>query len=133
MDRRKQLKQAYKETPRPMGVYQIVNNTNQKIYVGSSLNLPGKFNSNRFQLELQSHYNKALQEDWNLYGEESFSFEVLENLDPHEFEKQYWPKALAELEDKWLDKLQPYQKNGYNKQKRESQQLNCSLSSRQWK
>ncbi len=32
---------------------------------------------------------------------------------PHEFEKQYWPKALAELEDKWLDKLQPYQKNGY--------------------
>lgn len=123
MDRRKQLKQAYKETPRPMGVYQIVNNKNQKIYVGSSLNLPGKFNSNRFQLELQSHYNKALQEDWNLYGEDSFSFEVLENLDPHEFEKEYWPKALAELEDKWLDKLQPFQEKGYNKQKRESQQL----------
>lgn len=119
MDRRKLLKQAYKETPRPMGVYQIVNKKNNKIYVGSSLNLPGKFNSNRFQLELQSHYNKALQEDWNLYGEKSFSFEVLENLDPHDFEKEYWPKALAELESKWLNKLQPYQEKGYNKQKGE--------------
>ncbi|KUO61930.1 MAG: excinuclease ABC subunit C [Gracilibacter sp. BRH_c7a] len=118
MDRRKQLKLDYKETPRPMGVYQILNIKNNKIYVGSSLNLPGKFNSNRFQLELKSHYNKALQEDWNLYGAESFSFEVLENLDPKKIVKEDWPKALAELEKKWSDHLQPYGEKGYNKPNR---------------
>lgn len=117
MDRRKQLKLAYKETPRPMGVYQILNKKNHKIYVGSSLNLMGKLNSSRFQLELQSHYNKALQEDWNMYGKESFSFEILEQLDPEKINKENWPKALAELEEKWLDKLEPYKERGYNKQK----------------
>lgn len=117
MDRRKQLKQAYKETPRPMGVYQIVNKKNNKIYVGSSLNLPGKLNSNRFQLDLQCHYNKALQEDWNRYGADSFIFEVLENIDPQKIVKEDWPKALAELEEKWLEQLKPYHEKGYNKQK----------------
>lgn len=117
MDRRKQLKLDYKETPRPMGVYQIVNKKNNKIYVGSSLNLPGKFNSNRFQLELQSHYNKELQEDWNLYGADSFIFEVLENIDPQKIVKEDWPEALTELEEKWLKQLQPYHEKGYNKQK----------------
>ena len=117
MDRRKQLKLAYKETPRPMGVYQILNKKSNKIYIGSSLNLPGKLNSSRFQLELQSHYNKALQEDWNMYGAESFSFEILEQLDPQKIIKENWPKALAELEEMWLDKLQPYNEKGYNKQR----------------
>ncbi|HWR43607.1 GIY-YIG nuclease family protein [Sporomusa sp.] len=114
MDKRKELKLAYKETPRPMGAYQIKNNVTGKIYVGSGMNLPGNFNSHRFQLNFKSHRNKALQEDWNLYGSDAFTFEVLESINADKISKDSWRKAVSELEDKWLNILQPYGDKGYN-------------------
>jgi hypothetical protein len=114
LDKRKEIKLAYKETPRPMGAYQIKNTITGKIFVGSSMDLPGKFNSNRFQLNVKSHRNKALQEDWNLYGSDAFTFEVLESINPEKILKDNWRKAVAELEEKWLNTLQPYGEKGYN-------------------
>lgn len=118
LDRRKELKLAYKQNPPPMGVYQIKNNTNGKIFLGSSMNLSGKFNSNRFQLNFKCHPNKELQEDWNLYGSDAFSFEILETLESEEIPKDTWRDALSALEDKWLTTLQPYGETGYSKQKK---------------
>ncbi|HWR08512.1 GIY-YIG nuclease family protein [Sporomusa sp.] len=97
-----------------MGVYQIKNTITGKLFVGSSMDLPGKFNSNRFQLNVNSHRNKALQEDWNLYGSDAFTFEVLESINPEKIVKDNWRKAVAELEEKWLNTLQPYGEKGYN-------------------
>ncbi len=114
MDRRKELKLAYKETPRPMGVYQIKNTVTGKLFIGSSLDLPGKFNSNRFQLNVKSHRNPKLQADWNLYGENAFTFEVLESINSEKTAKDCWRDAVVELEEKWLDALQPYDDKGYN-------------------
>jgi len=39
MDRKKELKLKYKETKPQAGVYQIKNTRNQKIFVGSTMNL----------------------------------------------------------------------------------------------
>lgn len=119
MDRRKELILEYKQTHRPMGIYQIKNIINGKIFVQSSMNLPGSFNGQRFQLELKGHRNKELQEDWNTYGSEAFTFDVLENLKSEEIPENDWRDALAELEDKWLSKLQPYNNNGYNREKKQ--------------
>ncbi|WP_238528293.1 GIY-YIG nuclease family protein, partial [Acetonema longum] len=114
-DRHKELKLAYKQNPPAMGVFQIKNNINGKIFIGSSQNVAGKLNSQRFQLKGNGHVNKALQQDWNDYGSGSFAFDILETLKTEEFDPQDWPEALALLEEKWLDILQPYGERGYNK------------------
>lgn len=118
MNRQKELKNSYKNNPPPMGVYQLKNKTTGKALVGSSMNLPGKKNSSAFQLNLNGHPNKELQADWNSYGQDAFLFEILEVLKPEDHPQEDWRKATLALEDKWLDKLQPYDDNGYNKPKK---------------
>lgn len=115
MDKKKEMKLAYKENPLPMGVYQIKNNNNGKIFVASSMNIPGSFNSHRFQLKFNVHRNMALQEDWQLHGDSAFTFEILETIDPEELPKEYWREAVSEMEELWLENLQPYGEKGYNK------------------
>ncbi len=118
MDKRKELKLAYKETPRPMGVYQIKNSITGKIFINGSMNLPASFNSSRFQLNFKSHRNNALQADWNKYGPDAFTFDILETINAEKVAKDDWRDAVTKLEDKWLDSLQPYGEKGYNKEKK---------------
>jgi hypothetical protein len=115
LDRRKELKLAYKQTFLPMGVYQIKNNMNGKIFIGNSSNLPGIFNRHRFQLNAKTHSNKELQEDWDVCHSQAFTFDILETITPDKIPQEDWSKAITELEVKWLDKLQPYGEKGYNK------------------
>ncbi|MEW9670060.1 GIY-YIG nuclease family protein [Ammoniphilus sp. 3BR4] len=116
MDRRKELKQQYKETERPAGVYQIKNTKNQKAFVDSTMNLK-TMNGKLLTLRLGSHYNRLLQEEWNQFGEEAFVFEVLETLKKKEDGYFDAKDELKKLEQKWLDQLQPYGERGYNKAK----------------
>ena len=81
MMNKKDLKREYKEALRPMGVFQIRNMKNEKVFVGSSVNLAGIFNRHRFALNAGSFQSKTLQADWNKLGAENFSFEVLEEVD----------------------------------------------------
>src|SRR5665811_686286 len=81
---RKELKDKYKQTIQPMGIYQVRNTVTGKIFIGSSKNLEGMLNRNKFQLQNDLHMNKELQRDFNEVGEESFSFEVLDKLKPQE-------------------------------------------------
>ena len=113
-DRRKQIKQEYKQTPRAMGVYQIRNMVNGKIFVGSSKNLDGIFNRHRFGLSNSVHIIKDLQNDWN-DGQENFAFEILEQLKPDDDPRHDYTEELQIMEELWLEKLQPYQERGYNK------------------
>lgn len=110
--RRKQVIQEYKERERQGGVYQIRNTRNGRVFVNSSLNLQ-TMNGQRFQLKMGSHMNKALQEEWNRYGEESFAFEILEELD--RLDERFDPRDdLRKITAHWLEKLQPYGETGYN-------------------
>jgi hypothetical protein len=113
---KKDLKREYKETPLPIGVFQIRNLTNKKVFIGSSLNLNGIFNRHRFALNAGSHQNKSLQADWNFLGAEQFAYEVLEELEPRE--NLNIKKELEFLEDLWLEKLAPYGERGYNEPKK---------------
>ncbi|MFJ8268477.1 GIY-YIG nuclease family protein [Peribacillus asahii] len=117
MDRKKELKQLYKETPIEAGVYQIKNEQNGKIFVGSTRNFK-TLNGLKFSLEAGTVMNKELQKDWHHYGAKAFSIDILETLkkkdDPYFNEKE----ALLELENKWLEQLEPYEEQGYNKPKK---------------
>ena len=113
----KAAKLAYRASRRPMGVFAIRNLVNDKVFVGSSVDLSAIFNRIRFQLFAGAHPNKALESDWKLYGTGKFEFEVLEELPP-QADVNYAPAAdLETLEDLWLEKLQPYGDKGYNEMK----------------
>ena len=115
---KKDLKREYKLTLRRMGIFQIRNLVNEKVFIGSSLNLDGIFNRHEFQLKMGGHPNKDLQSDWNEFGAENFEFETLEEIFPRENPHYDYRADLEVLEDLWLEKLMPYGDKGYNERKK---------------
>lgn len=59
------------------GIYQIKNIVNGKRYIGSSCDIANRFRLHRLQLEKGTHHSRHLQNAWNKYGSENFSFSVL--------------------------------------------------------
>ena len=114
---KKELKKEYKRSLQPMGIYQIKNSVNGKIFLGSSKNLEGKLNSARFQLEIGSHMNRELQADFKKFGKDKFSFEIVDKLEPKEDTEYDYGEDLKVLEEMWMDKLQPFDEKGYHKRK----------------
>ena len=117
MKDKRQLKREYQQTPRPMGIFVIRNNRNDKVFVGSALNLPGIINRHRFALERGLHSNKRLQADWNEAGSDNFAFEIVDELSPSVQGDIDYRKELTSLEDLWLERLKPYGERGYNEPK----------------
>lgn len=115
---KKSAKAKYRSTPRPMGIFAIRNSSNGKVFVASSVDLPGSFNRHRFQLNAGLHQSKSLQKDWNDIGEAGFEFEVLEELPPRSEPGYDHSADLEVLEDIWLEKLEPYGEKGYNEKKK---------------
>lgn len=118
MDKRAELKWEYKNTRRPVGVYQIKCLANGKIFVDRNTNLTGIINRRWFELRGGISSIKQLQADFNQYGEDQFVIEILEEVKPptegiQDFEVE--AELAKELEAKWLEKLQPYGEHGYNK------------------
>ena len=111
---KKELKKKYKQTLRPMGVYQIKNLVNGKIFIGSSSNIPGKINSQKFQLSLGSHMNQELQNDYKLFGGDNFAFEILDYLEPKEDINYDYTDDLKALKEMWIEKLLTSSPKGYN-------------------
>ena len=107
----------YKLSHRPMGVFQIRNVTNDKIFVDSSLNIPGKINRHKFVLNAGLFVGKTLQKNWNELGEAAFEFETLEPVEPRSDANYDYAADVKVLEDLWLEKLEPYGNNGYNERK----------------
>jgi len=116
MDRKKELKQQYKETKIIAGVYQIKNTKNNKVLIESTRNLQ-TINGKKFMLKMGSHPNKALQAEWNSFGEEAFVFEVLETLKEKQDGYFNVKDELIKLEEKWIEQLQPYGTQGYHQKK----------------
>jgi hypothetical protein len=113
---RKEMIQAYKKTPRPMGIYRVRNTIDGRALVGRSTDLPAILNRERAQLRLNVHRNTALQHDWNTLGADVFVFEIVDTITPPEDQAAYDPHAdLRALEALWLDQLQPFDDRGYTR------------------
>jgi hypothetical protein len=113
MKRRKELQEEYKQLKTYMGVTQITNIKNGKIYISSFPNLKNRWLTLQGQLVMGMHVNAELQKDWNELGPESFSYEVLEKKDANGHIDKKW--ELKQMEKQWLEKLLPYGDKGYNK------------------
>jgi len=112
---RAELKREYKENPPAAGVFAVRNQKNGKVLVGSSLNLQGALNRVRFELASGAHRAcPELQEDWNRFGADAFSFETLDVLPPPKEPGADPAEELKVLEALWLERLRPYGDAGYN-------------------
>lgn len=75
-----------------VGVYLILNKVNRKVYVGSTVNMGKRLSSHRVALRKNEHNNTDLQNDYNVYGEDSFTMDGLEYCLECDMEERetYW-------------------------------------------
>lgn len=91
------------------GVYQIICLVNQKIYIGSAVNLCRRINRHSRDLLNQKHSSRHLQNAVNLYGLDCFNVVILEEYD------NITRQLLLQREQYYLDTLKPWDRNiGYN-------------------
>lgn len=76
-------------------IYKIINLTNGKFYVGSTTNTRERFRVHRNRLRINKHHCAHLQAAWNVYGENSFAFHIIEVVEGGK-------AFLQEAEDRWL-------------------------------
>lgn len=111
----KELKEEYKQMKFKMGVFQIKNTVNGKIFIGSSLDLKAIWHAQRLQLETGTHQNSDLQEDWKEYGQENFNYEILEEIHETDEKPLDYKKEIKALEEMIIEDLQPFENKGYNR------------------
>lgn len=86
--------------------YKIENKINHDLYIGITIN-PNRREKKHFNdLRKHKHHNRYLQAAFDKYGEENFSFEILEQ---HDFQE----KKAYEYEQTLITKYNSFQ-NGYN-------------------
>lgn len=89
------------------GIYIIKNIKNNKVYVGSTVNIKRRKRNHFWDLKNNKHDNDYLQKSYNKYGKENFIFEVIEYVEDK--------SKLLEREQFWIDKLNVCDRSiGYN-------------------
>ena len=114
MEQKKELRRQFEEVPIEAGVYEVKNTENQKSFIGKTPNLK-TLNGMKHILNMGANNNKELQADWNQFGQEAFTFTILEVLEKSEDPSFNEKKALGQLEGKWLSDKQPFGQRGYNR------------------
>jgi len=85
--------------------------SNNKIYIGSSINLKQRINRHFNDLKKQKHASPQLQNAFNKYGYDSFDVIIIEDYEKDSITL----KELLIIEQKYLDLYKPYIKeNGFN-------------------
>ena len=88
------------------GIYEITNLINNKIYIGSSINIKKRWKDHILLLKNQKHINVHLLNAWNKYGEENFSFSIIEEIYPKEKEnRKDFNEILREQLQKQVDEF----------------------------
>ena len=87
------------------GVYFIRNLANDKVYVGSSINIFTRWKRHKYELKNKKHHSEKLQRAFEKYGEINFEFCLAESALNGE--------QATLIEQKWINKLDSFV-NGYN-------------------
>ena len=106
MKTRKELKDEYKQRKTQMGVFEIRNTINNKIFIDSGIDVNAKWNRHQLQLKMGMHKNKSLQNDWDSQGAQDFVFNVLSEIKHQVAGNPDYHKELVLLEELVRDELQ---------------------------
>lgn len=79
------------------GIYKI--KINDKIYIGSAINIKHRLKTHLGTLKTKTHHNRTMQNLFNKYGENEIYFEIVEQCDP---------TCRIEREKYFIDTLKPY-------------------------
>ena len=116
MDRKKELKEQYKQMKTEMGIFIVQNKVNNKYLLVTTQNLHGMINRVRFQLNSGGHPNRELQKEWKEFGEKNFDIRILEKLayDKDESKTDY-SEELRIMDIIWSEKQSYKNMEAYNK------------------
>lgn len=105
-EKKKELQAQYKRMKPDMGIFAVINKSNDRYYLETAKNLKGGINRTEFSLNFGSHTNKELQKDWQELGADRFEIKILEKIDYDEDEsKTDYSDDLQLLEMLWIEKL----------------------------
>jgi group I intron endonuclease len=89
------------------GIYLIKNTVNNKVYIGSSINVDKRWKIHIWYLKEGKHHSCHLQSAWNIYGEQNFTFEIIQEVSN--------PEHLLAYEQVYLDYYKSHEREkGYN-------------------
>lgn len=87
-----------------IGIYQIKNIKNGRVYIGSSLKIEKRIRIHKDDLRKNTSHSNKLQRAWNKYGENNFKFTILEYCKKEQ---------LLDKEEIYIRKYDSVE-NGYN-------------------
>lgn len=88
------------------GIYVIINEENNKKYVGQSINIENRWKQHLYDVTHRAERSCGIDMAMIKYGIEKFHYEILEECEPSE---------LNDREIYWIEKLDTYQGDGYNR------------------
>jgi group I intron endonuclease len=89
-----------------IGVYMILNNTDNKKYIGSSVDVKSRLTQHLWLLKNNKHHNSYLQNSFTKLGEKNFTFKILETCTL---------ENIIDRENFYIGKYKTlYNQNGYN-------------------
>ena len=112
---KKQLTKDYKLQKQPVGIYAVHNKADNKMYIGTSKNLPTVIRRFEFTLTMGSFPYQDLIDDYKRLGKDNFEIITLDELElKNETDKEITAE-LNELEELWIEKLKDDGVSFYNK------------------
>jgi len=78
------------------GIYKIICLENKKVYLGSSHNIKKRISRHYSDLKNSRHHNIYLQRAWDKYGKDSFTYEIVKEVEKEE---------ILKVEDEFLKEL----------------------------
>lgn len=75
-----------------IGIYCIINTTNNKRYIGYSIDISRRWATHKRDLKNNKHENAHLQNSYNKYGADSFKYYVIEECEQENLKERekYW-------------------------------------------
>ena len=112
---KKQITKDYKQQKQPAGIYVVHNKIDNKMYIGTSKNLPAVVRRFEFTLQMDRFPYQDLIDDYKKVGKENFEIKILNELElKNETDKEI-DTELNELEKLWIEKLTGDGVRFYNK------------------
>ena len=105
MINKKELIKEYKNQKHPAGIFAVKNKPDNKMFIGTSLNLPAKIRGITFELEMGKHAFSNLAEDYKRHGKDQFEITILDQIEVKDETEKELKSELETLEEMWVDKL----------------------------
>ena len=115
MINKKQLTKNYKLQKQPAGVYAVHNKIDNKMFIGTSKNLPAVIRGFEFTLQMESFPYQDLIDDYKKLGKENFEVKILDELELKKETEKEIDTELISLEELWIEKLKDDGVSFYNK------------------